>query len=119
MRSYTILPLVDLIFLAFGGALCCMTQMEIIRAIPVEVTQVGRGASVVNHGQFEILTLTRDGMTLDGEPVTRQALMERAGDKQIILRVEESLPTGETVQIIAELVSVDAQVSLEVRDRSD
>ena len=119
MRSYTILPLVDLIFLAFGGALCCMTQMEIIRALPVEVTQVGRGASVVNHGQFEILTLTGEGMTLDGEPVTRQALMERAPGKQIVLRVEEALPTGKTIQIIAELVSVDAQVSLEVKDRSD
>jgi hypothetical protein len=117
MRSYTLLPLVDLIFLAFGGALCCMTQMEVVRALPVEVTEVGAGASVIKHGAFAIVSLTRDGLHLDGKPVTRQSLIQEAAGKQFVLRVDEELPTKETIQIIGDLVFAGAELSLEVRNR--
>jgi hypothetical protein len=119
MRSHTILPLVDLIFLAFGGALCCMTQMEVIRALPVEVTQVGRGSSVVKHGKFAILTLTHDGMNIDGTPIRREDLVDKATGKQLVLRVEGDLPTRETIQVIGDLVRAGAEVSLEVKEQKE
>lgn len=117
MKSQTaILPLVDLVLLALGGVLASMTQMEVIHALPVEVTHIGKGTVVVQHEKFKVLTLTTDGMSLDGEPITEDQLVSKAVNKRIVLRAYRDLPTQHTVHVIAKLAEAGAEVSIEVKE---
>jgi len=120
MKSQSaILPLVDLVFLALGGVLACMTQMEVIRALPVEVSQVGKGSAMPQHDTFKILTLTSDGMTLGGEPIMEEDLISKTANEKIILRAQRQLPTQYTVSIIAKLAEAGADVSIEIEEIND
>lgn len=117
MRSQTaILPLVDLVLLALGGVLACMTQMEVVRTLPVEVARVGKGAAIVEQGKFKILTLTPEGMTLDGTPITKDELSFKVANEKIILRTYKDMPTQDTVNTIARLAAAGAEVSIEVNE---
>ena len=117
MKSQTaILPLVDLVFLALGGVLACMTQMEVIHALPISVTRVGKGSAVVQHEKFAILTVAADGMSLDGKPITKDQLPSQVTNKKIILRVDKALPTQKTVQVIGELAKAVTEMSIEVKE---
>ena len=111
-----ILPLVDLVFLALGGVLACMTQMQVIRALPVDVACVGRGSAVVQHDSFKVLTLTREGMSLDGEPITEEQLPLRVSNERIVLRAHRQLPTQHTVIVLAKLAEAGAEVSIEIEE---
>jgi biopolymer transport protein ExbD len=111
-----ILPLVDLVFLALGAMLACMTQMELIHTLPVEVTRIGKGPAVPQHGKIEVLTLTAQGMTLNGEPITEHELVSSVTNKKIVLRVYKGLPTEATINVIAKLAEAGAEVSIEVKE---
>lgn len=111
-----ILPFVDLVFLALGGVLACMSQMEIVNALPIEVAHVGKGAAVVQNDKFTVLTLTADGMRFDGEPITVDELSARAANKNIVLRADREIPTQNTMYVIALLAKSGAQVSVEVKE---
>ena len=114
-----ILPLVDLVFLALGAMLACMTQMEVIHALPIEVTRIGKGSSVMpDSDKFEVLTLSGHGMTLDGKPVTESELVSKTANKKIILRAYKGLPTQDTVRVIGKLAEAGAEVSIEVKETS-
>lgn len=112
----SILPLVDLVFLALGGLLACMTQMDIVRAIPVEVARVGKGAAISRNEKHEILSLTSTGMTLNGSPIDEGDISSRLANKQVVLRAHRSLPTEETIKVIAMLSQVSSGISLEVKE---
>lgn len=117
MRSQTaILPLVDLVLLALGGVLACMTQMEVVHTLPVEVARVGKGAAIVEQGKFKILTLTPEGMTLDGTPITEDEFSLKVVNEKIILRTYKDMPTQDTVNAIAKLAAAGAEVSIEVNE---
>ena len=119
MKSQTaIIPLVDLMLLALGAVLACMTQMELIYALPVEVARIGRGSAVVQQGKFKVLTLTADGMSLDGEPITEDELVLKTANAKIILRAYSKLPTQDTVSVIAKLAKAGAEISIEVKEGS-
>jgi biopolymer transport protein ExbD len=111
-----ILPLCDLVFLCLGGVLAAMTQMEIVNALPVEVTQVGKGSAVVRHDKFKILSLTDNQIVFDGQIISEQQLTEAAANQKVVLRVPKALPTERTVRIIALLAKANAQVSIEVNE---
>jgi len=113
-----ILPLVDLVFLALGAMLACMTQMELIQTLPVEVTRIGKGSAVPQHGKFAVLTLTERGMTLDGKPITEHELASKVANKKIVLRAYKGLPTQDTISVIAKLAEAGAEVSIEVEEKS-
>jgi len=111
----SILPLVDMVFLALGAVLGCMTEMAVVHSIPVEVAKVGHGV-VSNHEKFTVLTLTSDGMTLEGESITRSEILAKAANKTIVLRVDKTLPSQDMLELLADLVNVGAKVSLEVEE---
>jgi len=111
-----LLPLVDLVFLALGGILACMTQMEVIHALPIEVTQVGTRASVVRQGSFSILALDSQTMTLDGKDIALEEVPANVMNKKIILRADKELPTQRTVEMLALLAQSGADVSIEVKE---
>lgn len=115
-----ILPLVDLVFLALGAMLACMTQMELIHALPIEVTRIGKGSSAVpRRDKFEVLTLTERGMTLSGEPITESELISKTANKRIVLRAYKGMPTQDTVKVIAKLAEAGAEVSIEVKETGE
>ncbi len=109
-----ILPLVDVVFLSLGGVLACMTQMVVIHAIPVEVAKVGGGATVVKHEKFSILTLSSEGMTLDGKPISKEEIPVKVAHRTVVLRVSKNLPAQDMLKTLADLVEAGTQVSLEV-----
>lgn len=118
MKSQTaMLPLVDLVFLALGGVLACMTQMEIVKALPVEVAEVGKGSSsIVQRDKFKILSLDAEGLSLDGEPISEDQLAAKVTGNKIILRAHKTLPTQKTINVIAKLIEAGAEVSIEVNE---
>ncbi len=118
MDARTIVPLIDLIFLTLGSVLGAMTQMERIETIPVEVSQVQRAGLSVQRGDFVVLTVTSDGMTLNGKPITAGELPERIAGKDVVLRAERSLPTEQTLVALSLSVKAGANVSLEVKPQS-
>lgn len=109
-----IVPMIDLVFLALGGVLGALTEMQVVKAIPVDIAQVGTGSAVVRHDEFSVLALDQNGMTLDGQPISRDQISQRVVNKNIILRVDRTLPTETTVQILAEISKSGARVSIEV-----
>ena len=115
MGARTMIPLIDLVFLTLGSVLGAMTQMERIEAIPVEVSQIQRGSGSVQRGDFEMLTVTRDGMTLNGKPITNSELPSMLAGKDVVLRAERSLPTEQTLLVLGLSVNAGANVSLEVK----
>lgn len=119
MKSQTaLLPLIDLVFLALGAVLACMTQMDIVRALPVEVSRVGKGSAIVENTELSILAVGEDGMSLDGVPVTVEGLLSETPTGKIVLRADRNLPTEKTVAILAILAEAGANVSIEV-DETD
>lgn len=120
MKSQSaIVPLVDLVFLALGGILACMTQMEIVKALPVEVAEVGKGfSSVVQHEKFKIVSLDAHGLSLDGQPISQDDLAAKVAGSKVILRAHREMRTQETIHVIATLIEAGAEVSIEV-DETD
>ena len=117
MESRAIIPMIDLVFLTLGGILGVMTQMEIVTALPVDITRVGHGASVVQRGDFAILALGPEGMMLDGKPVAPKDLETAVAGREVVLRADEGLPTRDTLTVMADLVRMGVNVSLEVKDQ--
>ena len=119
MGLKAILPLIDLVFLTLGAILGTMTQMERVTALPVEVARVGSGAAVVQQGEFSVLNVTADGLTLDGRPAARHEVLDQVRGRRIVLRIQRDLPTEQPLSLLAELVRAGAEVSLEVHERPD
>ena len=119
MQAKSILPLIDLVFLTLGSILGIMSQMERVTALPVELARVGQGAAVIKTGEFSVITLTKDRLTLDGVPVPSEDLKHRVSGKDVVLRPDKNVPTGRTQQVLADLVRAGARVSLEVSDSKE
>lgn len=118
MKSQKVLlPLIDLVFLALGGILAAMTQMERVTTIPVDVTQVGPGAAMVKHGDFSIVTLTSEGMTFDGIAMSKDEITKKVANKTIVFKINKDLSTERMLNVLAELVRAGAQVSVEVKEK--
>lgn len=118
MGLKAILPLIDLVFLTLGAILGVMTQMERVTALPVEVARIGTGAAVVQQGEFSVLNLTTDGLTLDGNVIDRQQLMSDVSNRRLVLRIQKDLPTKRPLSLLADLVRAGADVAIEVKEET-
>jgi len=115
MTGKTMVPLIDLVFLTLGSVLAAMTQMERVEALAVAVAEVGGGAASVQRGQFEVVTVTADGVTLGETPVDEARLADEVAGKRIVLRAARDLPTERTLAILARVTASASDVSIEVR----
>ena len=117
----TILPLVDLVFLALGGILGAMTQMERVTAIPIEVAHVGQGAAIVKHDNMLPSDAKEkvDELTFDGVAMNKGEIVSKSTGKTIIFRADKDLPTEKMMTVLADLVRVGANVSLEIKEESN
>lgn len=114
MNAKTAIPLIDLILLTLGSVLAAMTQMQRIEAIDVDVARVGPGPVAVRRGEIRIVTVSDDGLTLDGQAVRREQLADALAGSEVVLRAERSLPTQRTLALLAELTRAAGSVSVEV-----
>lgn len=112
----TLPALLDIIFLTFGAILAAMSQMEKVSALPVEITKIGSGAVVLKRGDFEVVTVTSKGLTMGGQPIDRDELLHQASGRDIVLRVQNDLPYGVAIRLIADLSEVGASISSEVEN---
>jgi biopolymer transport protein ExbD len=107
-------PLIDLVFLTLGSVLAAMTQMEHVEALAVDVARVGTGQAITQQGELRIVTLTDQGLELEGEKLTAGQIADRVGSEKTILRAQKSLPTEQTLQALADLAELRLNVILEV-----
>ena len=114
MSSHSVVPLIDLVFLTLGSVLAAMTQMERVQTIPVEIAEVGEGSVAIRRGRFDVVSLTRDGMTFNGRPVSAGELAAKAAGREIVLRADRALPTQRTLAVLAQLAKAGADVSVQV-----
>lgn len=119
MDARTILPLLDLFCLSVGALVGLLSQMEHVTSIPIALAQVGQGSAIVTQGEFVIVTLSEDGMTLDGEPVSSEELPAAVAGRQVVLRPAGDMPTQETLWVLAQLAKTGADVSIEVKEVRD
>lgn len=118
MDMKAILPMIDLVFLTLGALLGVMTQMERVTALEIEITRVGKGAAVVQTGEFMILTLSdKDQLTLNGEAVIPKTLQNRVGGQEIIFRVHKNVAAHRVFTLLNDLTLAGATVKLEVEEQ--
>ena len=115
MTGRTMVPLIDLVFLTLGSILAAMTQMERVEAIPVAVAEVSGAAARLQRGQFDVVTVTADGVTVGGRAVAQEDLAGEVADRRVVLRAARDLPTERTLGVLAIIAEVASEVSVEVR----
>ncbi|NOX55364.1 MAG: biopolymer transporter ExbD [Planctomycetes bacterium] len=111
-----IVPLIDLVFLTLGSVLAMMTQMERVTAMPVSLAEVGQGSAVVQHGKFEVLTVSAEGLSLNGKSVTIDQIEERLAGKRVVLRADRKLPVERVWRVMARLHKAGGEVAAEIRE---
>jgi biopolymer transport protein ExbD len=110
-------PLLDVLFLALGAILAQMTEMERVTVLPVELEDRVGTASVLRTGEFTVLTLDDEGLSLDGERVAETDVLTRLDGRDVVARIDRRLPTGDTLRLLALLREAGAHVELEVDGR--
>ena len=116
MDNRGILPLIDLVFLTLGAILAAMTDMQVVHALPIDVATVGQGAAIVRQGQFAILVVEADRLTIDGQAVTMEDLASNLSVERVIVRADRKLETQRLLRVVAELARVGVEMSIEVRE---
>ncbi len=111
-----IVPLIDLVFLTLGSVLAMMTQMERVTAMPVSLAEVGKGSAIVQHGEFDVLTISEDGLAFNGDPVGIEQIESRLAGKRIALRADRKLAVERVWRVMARLHKAGCEVAAEVRE---
>jgi biopolymer transport protein ExbD len=111
------IPLIDLVFLTLGAIVALLTQMELVRSIPVDLARVGAGSQFVTHGEFDVIAVTHEGVTFNDEPTTLDRLAWLAGGADVVLRVERSLESEAMLRVLAELSRAGSTVRIEVSEK--
>jgi biopolymer transport protein ExbD len=110
------IPMIDLVFLTLGAIVALLTQMELIRSIPVSLTRVGQGSSVVTTGEFDVVTLTAQGLTLNGRSIELDEIARRDSWNEVVFRVDREVHSEEMIGVLAEFAKVEAHVQIEVKE---
>ena len=107
-------PLIDIVFLTLGSLLGVMIEMRRVDAIDIDISEVGRGGSVVTSRETRVVALTADGLIVDGAVVDADQVDTLLAGETVVLRADRSLPTEATLDALATLTDICAAVSVEV-----
>lgn len=113
------IPMIDLVFLTLGAIVAMLTQMELIKSIPVSLARVGPGAAVVTTGELDIVTLSDSGLMLNGRAVGVGEIAARDSWNDVVLRVDRAVESERMIEVLAELGKVEARVQIEVKEVVD
>jgi len=119
MNGKTMVPLIDLVFLTLGSILAAMTQMERVEAIPVAVAQVAGAGQALQRGEFDVVTVTAQGVTVGKRVVDEANLAAEIAGRRVVLRADRTLPTQRTLAVLARITASASEVTIEVhRDKT-
>ncbi len=118
MQARIFISLIDLAFLSLAAVIAILSQTQLVRALPVEVTQIGRGIAVVTRDDVTVVTITLDGLFVDGKPATLAELGGAVDGPTAILRVDRMVPTERLIGVMAQLAAAGVELRIEVRERS-
>ena len=116
MQARIFISLIDLAFLSLAAVIAILSQTQIVRALPVEVTEIGRGIAVVTRDDVTVVTITTDGLFVDGEAVTLAELGGVVDGPTAILRVDRMVPTERLIRVMGELAGEDVELRIEVEE---
>ncbi|MHC4415562.1 MAG: ExbD/TolR family protein [Planctomycetota bacterium] len=113
------IPLIDLAFLSLGAVVAILSQSHLVRSLPVEVTEVGRGIAVISREAVTVITITTDGLYADGRPVALSELADAVNGRLVLLRVDRRVPTETLVGVMSVLAANDVELRIEVEERPE
>ncbi len=116
MQARIFISLIDLAFLSLAAVIAILSQTQLVRALPVEVTEIGQGIAVVTRDKVTVVTITDDDIFVDGEPVTLLELGGVVDGPTAILRVGRLVHTERLVGVMAELAAADVEIRIEVQE---
>ncbi len=114
MQARIFISLIDLAFLSLAAVIAILSQTQVVRALPVEVTKIGRGIAVVTRDDVTVVTITLDGLFVDGKPLTLAELSGAVDGPTVILRVDRTVPTERLLGVMAELAGDQVELRIEV-----
>ncbi len=117
MTGKALVPLIDIVFLSLASLLGVMSQMQMVEAIEVDISEVGAGGAQVEQGEFLMVTLTPDGLFIDGASIQTDQLEARVADERVVLRAASDLATERTLAVLSTLTRTCASVTVEVQER--
>ncbi len=118
MQGRIFISMIDLAFLSLAAVIAILSQTQLIRALPVEVTEVGRGIAAVTRDEVTVVTITDDAILVDGEPVPLHELGGAVDGPTVILRIGRMVPTEKLIHVMAELAGHGVELRIEVRESS-
>ncbi len=118
MQARVILPLIDLAFLSLGAIVAILSQTQLIRSLPVEVTEIGRGIAVITRDEVTVITITRDGLYVDGLDVGLDELGGIVEGSLALVRVDRRVPTERLVTVMSVLAANGVEIRIEVEEAS-
>ncbi len=118
MQGRIFISMIDLAFLSLAAVIAILSQTQLIRALPVEVTEVGQGIAAVTRDEVTVVTITDDAILVDGEPVSLHELGGAVDGPTVILRVGRMVPTEKLIRVMAELAGQGVELRIEVRESS-
>ena len=118
MQARIFISMIDLAFLSLAAVIAILSQTQLIQALPIEVTEVGRGIAAVTRDEVTVVTITDDAILVDGEPVLLHELGGAVDGPTVILRVGRLVATEKLIHVMAELAGHGVELRIEVRESS-
>ena len=116
MQARIFISMIDLAFLSLAAVIAILSQTQLVRALPVEVTEIGQGIAVVTRDKVTVVTITDNEILVDGEPVTLPELGGVVDGPTAILRVDRMVPTWRLIGVMSELAAAEVELRIEVRE---
>ena len=118
MRSGVFIPLIDLAFLSLGAVIAILSQAELVRSLPVDVTEIDPGIAALSRDDVTVITITPQDVLVNGQPVRLEAVGDAVDGGLALLRVDRRVPTEILVGVMAQLAAHDVEIRIEVEQRA-
>ena len=116
MRSLVFIPLIDLAFLSLGAVVAILSQTQLVRAFPVEITEVQRGIAVISRESVTVIAITENGVWVDGRPVAVEDLPGAVAGGLAVLRADRRVPAGTLIRVMGVLADHEVELRIEVEE---
>ena len=119
MQGRVFIPMIDLAFLSLGAIVAILSQTQLVRSLPVELTEVEEGIAAISRDQIAVITIAREGLFADGEPVALGELATRVGGRLALLRTDRRVPTESLIKVMSVLAAHHVELRIEVDERPE
>ncbi len=114
MQGRVFIPMIDLAFLSLGAIVAILSQTQLVRSLPVELTEVEEGIAAISRDQIAVITIAREGLFADGEPVALGELATAVGGRLALLRTDRRVPTESLIKVMSVLAAHHVELRIEV-----